>query len=50
MARTANHYGKWLRGDNSFTIQGRSMVLVHCPSPYCDISIYQVSFKSQTVV
>ena len=47
MARTGNHYEKWLRGDNSINIQGRIMVLVHCPSPYCHLSINHVSFKSQ---
>jgi len=34
MARTGNHYENWLRGDNTINIQGRSMVLVHCPSPH----------------
>ena len=47
MARTGNHYEKWLKGDNSINIQGRIMVLVHCPSPYCHLSINHVSFKSQ---
>ena len=37
---------KWLRGDNSINIQGRIMVLVHCPSPHCHLSINQVSLQS----
>ena len=37
---------KWLQGDNSIHIQRRIMVRVHCPSTYCHLSIYQVSFKS----
>ena len=37
---------KWLWGDNSVNIQGRSMVLVHCPSSYCHLPINQVSFQS----
>jgi len=32
---------KWLRGDNSANIQGRIMVLVHCPSYHCHLSINQ---------
>ena len=36
---------KWLRGDNSIHIQGKYMVLVHCPSSDCHLYIYQVSFK-----
>jgi len=47
MARRGNHYKKLLRGDNSINIKGRIMVIVHCPSPYCHLSINQVSFKSQ---
>jgi len=35
MARTGNNYEKWLWGDNSINILGRSMVHGHCPSPYC---------------
>jgi len=34
---------KWLRGDNSVKIQSRIMVLVHCPSSHCHLSINQVS-------
>jgi len=36
---------KWLMGDNS-VIQGRVMVIVHCTSSHCHLSIYQVSFQS----
>ena len=50
MAWTGIHYEKWLWGDNSINIQGRIMVLVHCPFPYCHLSINQFSFKFQTVV
>jgi len=39
---------KWLWGDNSINIQGRIMVLVHCPFPHCYLSINQVSFKFQS--
>jgi len=35
---------KWLWGDNSIHIQGMNMVLVHCPSTHCHLSINQVSF------
>jgi len=46
MARISNHYeNKMLRGDES-NIQGRVMVLVHCPSSHCHLSINQVSFQS----
>ena len=37
---------KWLRGDNYVNIQGRIMVLVHCPSPDCHLSINQAQFQS----
>jgi len=35
MAQTGIHYenNKWLWGDNYVNIQGRIMVLGHCPSP-----------------
>ena len=33
---------KWLSGDNSVNTQGRIMVLVHCPSSYCHLSVNQV--------
>jgi len=35
-----------LRGDNSINIKGRIMVIVHCPSTHCHLSISQVSFQS----
>jgi len=38
---------KWLivtGGDNTVNIQGRIMVLVHCPSPDCHLSINKVPF------
>ena len=34
-----------LWGYNSVNIQGRIMVLVHCPSSHCHLSINQVSFQ-----
>ena len=37
---------KWLRGGNYVNIQGMIMVLVHCPSSYCNLSIHQFSFQS----
>jgi len=37
---------KWLRGDNYVNIQGRSMVIVYCPSPDCHLSIKQAPFQS----
>jgi len=37
---------KWLRGDNTVNIQGRIMVIMHCPSSHCHPSINQVSFQS----
>ena len=47
MAQTDIHYEKkWLRGDNSVNIQGRIMVLVHCPSSHFNLPINQVSFQS----
>jgi len=42
--QTNNHYEKWLWGDNSINIQDMIMVLGHCYSPHCHISINQVSF------
>ena len=45
MARISNHYEKWLREDNSINNQGRVMVLGHCPSSHCHLSINQFSFK-----
>ena len=44
MAKTGIHYeeNKWLQGDNYVNIQGRIMVLVHCPSSHCHLSINQV--------
>jgi len=43
---------KKLSGDNSVNIQGRIMVLVHCPSSYFLLlpSIYKPSFISIPVV
>ena len=37
---------KWLWGDNSVNIHGRSMVLVYFPSSPCHQSINQISFHS----
>ena len=37
---------KWLRGDNSVNILGRILVIVHCPSSYCHLSINQVPLQS----
>ena len=37
---------KWLRGDNLVNIQGRMMVLVHCPSSHSCLSINQVLYQS----
>jgi len=37
---------QWLWGDNSVNIQGMVMVLVHCTSSHCHLSINQVSFQS----
>ena len=46
MAQTGIHYEqKWLRGDNTVNIQSRSMVLVHCPSPDCRLSITKFPFN-----
>ena len=48
MALTGSNYEKiYLRGDNSVNIQGRIMVLIHCPSSNCHLSINQVSFQSR---
>ena len=47
MAQTDIHYEKkWLWGDNSVNIQGRIMVLVHCPSSHFNLPINRVSFQS----
>ena len=48
MAQTGIHYeqNKWLRGDNYVNIQCRIMVLVHCLSPDCHLSINKVPFQS----
>jgi len=47
MNQTGIHYGKnWLWGDNYENIQGRIVVLVHCSSPECHLSINQVPFQS----
>ena len=48
MAQTGIHYEKkiLLRGNNSVNIQSMIMVLVHCPSPDCHVSINQVPFQS----
>jgi len=37
---------QWLWGDNSVNILGMVMVLVHCTSSHCHLSINQVSFQS----
>jgi len=37
---------KGLRGDNYVNIQGRIMVLVHCPSSHCHLSINKVLLQS----
>ena len=44
--RKATIMRNWLRRDNSINIQGWIMVLVHCPSTHCHLSINQVSLKS----
>ena len=41
---------KRLSGDNYVNIQGRIMVLVHCPSSHCHLSINQVSFQSLLIL
>ena len=47
MARTSNLNGKkWLRGNNSITIQVRITVIVHCTSSHGHLSINQVLFQS----
>ena len=46
IALTGIHYANTkLRGDNSVKIQGRIMVLVHCLSSHCHLSINQVPFN-----
>ena len=35
MTRTGNTYKKWLWGDNTINIQGRTMVLVHSTASHC---------------
>ena len=47
--RTGNTYEKLLWGDNSIHIQGMIMVLVHCPFPYCHLSIYYKLYRFLTV-
>ena len=37
----------WLREHNSINIQGRIIVLVHCHSSHCHLSINQVSFQTR---
>ena len=48
MAQTCIHYekNKCLRGDNYVNIQGRIMILVHCPISHCHLSINQILFQS----
>ena len=48
MARTGVHYenNKWLMGDNSVNIKGRSMVFAHIPFSHRHLSTNQVSFQS----
>ena len=36
----------WIKGDHSVNIPGRIMVIVHCPSLYCHLSINQVPLQS----
>ena len=45
-ARQATTMKTWLWGDNFVNIQGRSMVLVHCPSSHYHLSLNQVSVQS----
>ena len=46
MAQTGIHYKtKWLSGDNSVNIHGRSMVLVHYISPHCHLSKTKFHFN-----
>ena len=35
MTRTGNTYEKWLWGDNTINIQGRTMVHVHSTASHC---------------
>ena len=35
ITRTGNTYEKWLWGDNTINIQGRTMVLVHSTASHC---------------
>ena len=37
---------EWLRGNNYLNIQCRIMIIVHCTSSNCHLSINQVSFQS----
>jgi len=37
---------KWLWGDNTVNIQGMIMVIVHCPSSRCHLSINHVPLQS----
>ena len=48
MTWTHIHYekNKWLRGDNTVSIHGRITVFKHSTSPYCQLSINQLSFLS----
>jgi len=40
---------KWLRGDNNVNIQGKIMVLGHCPSSHCHLSLGQASIMNKSV-
>ena len=51
MARVGNMYGgKWLRGHISVNMQGSVMVLVHCPSTHCYLSINQFHLNDNSGV
>ena len=44
MTKKTSHYETFERGDHSSKIQGRIMVLVHCPSSHSHLHIAQVPF------
>jgi len=45
MARTSNHYDKWLRRGNSINIQDMIMVLAHCTFSHCHVSLTKFHFN-----
>ena len=46
MARTGIHYEKLIVKEITVSKLGRIMVLVHCPSSHCHLSIDQVPLQS----